>query len=91
MGTSPAIQWLRLHTPTAGSTVLIPGQGIKIPHAMWRGKKKKVCKCGVGVFFKTKVLSQRCYFMYMHVFKSLGIFLVKCTNEQNAAEFLASS
>ena len=43
------------------------------------------------MFFKTKVLSQRCYFMYMHVFKSLGIFLVKCTNEQNAAEFLASS
>ena len=25
--------------------------------------------------------------MYMHVFKSLGIFVVKCTNEQNAAVF----
>ena len=29
--------------------------------------------------------------MRMRVFKSLGIFLVKCTNEQIAAKFLASS
>ena len=28
-------QWLSLHTSSAGSLGLIPGQGPKIPHAMW--------------------------------------------------------
>ena len=32
-GTSLAVQWLRLHTSTAGVTGSIPGQGTKIPHA----------------------------------------------------------
>ena len=27
VGTSLAVQWLRLHTPSAGDTVLIPGAG----------------------------------------------------------------
>ena len=31
MGTSLAVQWLRLHTCTAGGTGSIPGQGTKIP------------------------------------------------------------
>ena len=34
-GTSLAVQWIRLCTSTAGSVGLIPGQGIKIPHAAW--------------------------------------------------------
>ena len=30
------VQWLRLHTPNAGGTGLIPGGGIRIPHAQPR-------------------------------------------------------
>ena len=40
-GTSLAVQWLRLHTPNAGGTGLIPGWRTKIPHAAWCGLKKK--------------------------------------------------
>ena len=41
MGTSLAIQWLRLCDPTAGGTQgLVHGWG-KIPHAMHCGQKKK--------------------------------------------------
>ena len=44
VGTSLAVQWLRLHTPSAEGTGSIPGQGTKILHAVWHGqKKKKVC------------------------------------------------
>ena len=32
-GTSLVVQWLRLHTPKAGGTGLIPGRRTKIPHA----------------------------------------------------------
>ena len=41
-GTSLAVQWLRLHAPTAGGVGSIPGWGTKILHALWCGKKKKV-------------------------------------------------
>ena len=43
-GTSMVVQWLRLHTSTAGDMGLIPGWGTKVPHAL-RGvakKKKKI-------------------------------------------------
>ena len=40
-GTSPAVQWLRLRTSTAGGTGSIPDRGTKIPHASWCGQKKK--------------------------------------------------
>ena len=39
-GISLAVQWLRLHASNAGDTGLTPGQGTKIPHATWCGKKK---------------------------------------------------
>ena len=39
--TSLAVQWLRLHASNAGGTGLIPGREAKIPHAAWRGQKKK--------------------------------------------------
>ena len=43
-GTSLAVQWLRLHTPSAGGTGSIPDQGTKILHAARRDqKKKKAC------------------------------------------------
>ena len=35
-GTSLAVQWLRLHTSTAGGAGLISGWGTKILHAMWQ-------------------------------------------------------
>ena len=39
--TSLAVQWLRLCASTAGGEGLIPGRGIKIPHAGGYSKKKK--------------------------------------------------
>ena len=39
-GTSVVVQWLRLYASTAEGLGLIPGQGIKIPNAVWRGQKK---------------------------------------------------
>ena len=38
-GTSLAAQWLRLCTSYTADTGLIPGQGTKIPYAVWRGQK----------------------------------------------------
>ena len=34
------VQWLRLHTYTAGDMGSIPGGGTKILHATWYGQKK---------------------------------------------------
>ena len=39
-GSSPALQWLRLHAFKAGSSGSIPGQGIKTPHVMHLGQNK---------------------------------------------------
>ena len=33
----PGVQWLGLHTSTAGGTGSIPGHGTKIPHAAQHG------------------------------------------------------
>ena len=41
MGTSLAVQWLRLYASTAESPGLSPGRGTKILQAMNRGKKNK--------------------------------------------------
>ena len=41
LGTSLAVQWLRLHASTAWGTGSIRGWGIKIPHAVWSGQKKE--------------------------------------------------
>ena len=35
------VQWLRLHTSTAGGTGSIPGWGTKILYATWRSQKNK--------------------------------------------------
>ena len=35
VGTSLTVQWLGIHAFTAESRGWIPGQGIKIPQAMW--------------------------------------------------------
>ena len=40
-GASPVIQWLRLHTSTAGEACLIPHQGTKIPQAVGCGQIRK--------------------------------------------------
>ena len=41
LGTSPAVQWLRLYTSIAGGMGSIPGWKTKIPHAVWSSQKKK--------------------------------------------------
>ena len=40
-GISLAVQWLRLHASNAVGLGSIPGQGTKIPHAVWHGQKKE--------------------------------------------------
>ena len=41
LGTFLVVQWLGLWPSTTGIMHLIPGQGTKITHAAWYGKKKK--------------------------------------------------
>jgi len=36
--TSLRVQWLRLHASNAEDVGLIPGRGIKIPHATWHSQ-----------------------------------------------------
>ena len=40
VGTSLAVQWLRLHASPAGGTGSIPGQETKIRQAAWCGQKQ---------------------------------------------------
>ena len=40
-GTSRAVQWLRLHTSTAGGTSGAPDGRTKIPHSIWHSQKTK--------------------------------------------------
>ena len=40
-GNSLEVQWLRLRGPNAGGEGLIPGWGIKIPHATCMAKKTR--------------------------------------------------
>ena len=42
IGTSLAVQWLRLCSSTAEDKGLIPGQGTKIPHATWHSQNIKI-------------------------------------------------
>ena len=41
MGNSLVVQWLGLHTSSAGSTGSTPDWGTKIPHVVQCGQKKK--------------------------------------------------
>ena len=41
VGNSPVVQWLGLRVLTAEGLGSIPGQGTKIPQAVWHGQKKK--------------------------------------------------
>ena len=41
LGNSLVVQWLGFRAPIAGGMGLIPGLETKIPHAIWRGQKKK--------------------------------------------------
>ena len=44
LGSSLAVQWLRLWASTAGGAVSILGQGTEISHAEWHGQKKQLIK-----------------------------------------------
>ena len=55
MGTSPAVQWLRLCLPGQEIQGSIPGRGTKIPHASWpknQNIKQKQCCNKVNKDFK---------------------------------------
>ena len=56
------VQWLRLRASNAGGAGLIPGQGIKIPHAVRCGQK--IFKNHFGKFKKKKE--------YYHIPEYLG-------------------
>ena len=55
IGTSLAVQWLKLHASTAGGTGSIPGQGTVIPNATWQPKKIKT-ENKIETFFKKVLL-----------------------------------
>ena len=40
-GDFPGVPWLRLCTSNVGVEGLNPGQGTKVPHAVWTKKKKE--------------------------------------------------
>ena len=44
VGTSLAVQYLRLHASSAGGTSSISGWGTKITHAVWCSQKKYLKK-----------------------------------------------
>ena len=58
MGTSLAVQWLRLHLPIHGGVGSIPDQGAKIPYGLWLKnhiiKQKKYCNKFNKVFKKKR-------------------------------------
>ena len=54
MGTSLAVQWLRLHASTAGGTGLISGLGTEIPHAEWSGQNKQTNRMKLKKKIKNK-------------------------------------
>ena len=41
-GTSLPVQWLKLHASTVEGLALIPGWGIRIPHAAWNSQKVNI-------------------------------------------------
>ena len=49
-GISLAVQWLRLHASNAVGLGSIPGQGTKIPHAVWHGQKKERTQRASGYY-----------------------------------------
>ena len=49
-------QWLGLHASIAAGTGSIPGEGTKIPHAMWHGKKNKLEK----IIIKARLVESCC-------------------------------
>ena len=56
LGTSLAVQWLRLRASNAGGTGLTPGWGTKIPHVMPRHGHKRKKKKSESIYSKADVL-----------------------------------
>ena len=54
------VQWLGLHTATAGSTGSIPGQGTKIPYAAGMAKNKKTKKLKDVFIYLTQKEGTKC-------------------------------
>ena len=63
LGTSLTVQWLRPWAYNAWGVGSIPGQGTKIPHAMWSGQIKKK---------KSKYLDKYCRLFFLNPSKYVG-------------------
>ena len=67
--TSLVVQWLRFWASNVGDAGLIPGWGIKIPHAMWCSQKKKIIKIinfTSYVFYHSLIM---CVYIYIYTIK----------------------
>ena len=72
VGTSLVVQWLRFWASNVGDAGLIPGWGIKIPHAMWCSQKKKIIKIinfTSYVFYHSFIM---CVYIYIYIYTIKG-------------------
>ena len=73
MGNCLEVQWLGHHASTAEATDSTPGQGTKIPHALWTKKKKKENRQ------KENTETKSCSFENIHkINKTLTKLIKKC-------------
>ena len=72
MGTSLAVQWLRLYASTAESPGLSPGRGTKIPQAMNRGKKKQRTEKMEMILSFSLLPRQPCHALVQGIFPTQG-------------------
>ena len=61
LGTSLLVQWLRLHTSSAGNIGSIPGQRTKIPYASGHSKKNKKSLSCLFLFYTVLGMQRQFY------------------------------
>lgn len=75
-GTSLAVQWLRLCTPTAGGKGSVPGGGTRIPHTAWCRQKKKARQSPPWLDIKILLDLACIYFFRMLLYMELVVFMI---------------
>ena len=87
-GTSLAVQWLRLCTPTGGGVSLIPGWGTKISHAM--AKKKSLFKSSAHFLTGFIFLMLSCM-SYLYILDNfIGLIICKYFSHSVGCLFILS-